>query len=90
MVLLPAIESASTAIFMPRYKSDLALEMIADERITLFGGTPTIYNGLIKHDRFSTTIARSLGRFPVPRRCRLRRFRRGNGPLVFRLPKAMA
>ena len=55
MVLLPALESASTAIFMRRYRPEAALEMIALEKITLFAGAPTIYNGLIKHPRFPNT-----------------------------------
>ena len=52
MVLLPAIKSAGTAIFMRRYKSDAALDMISAEKVTLFAGAPTIYNGLIKHPSF--------------------------------------
>jgi long-chain acyl-CoA synthetase len=49
----PSIYSASTLVVLPRYEAERALDAVADERITLFCGAPTIYNGLIAHPRFS-------------------------------------
>jgi long-chain acyl-CoA synthetase len=56
----PAIYSAGTLVVLRRYEAGLALETIAKERITLFGGAPTIYNGLIAHANFELTDYTSL------------------------------
>jgi long-chain acyl-CoA synthetase len=48
----PSIYSGSALVVMPRYDAELALDAVAAERITLFCGAPTIYNGLIAHPRF--------------------------------------
>jgi long-chain acyl-CoA synthetase len=56
----PSIYSASTLVVLPRYDADLALQTIEKERITLFGGAPTIYNGLVSHPKFQDTDYSSL------------------------------
>lgn len=51
----PALFSASTLVVMPRYDAAVALNTISQEQVTLFCGTPTIYNGLIAHPSFTRT-----------------------------------
>lgn len=51
----PALLSGSTLVVMPRYDAADALNTITLEQITLFCGTPTIYNGLIAHPSFTRT-----------------------------------
>ncbi|MBR1149458.1 AMP-binding protein [Bradyrhizobium sp. JYMT SZCCT0428] len=49
----PSIYSASTLVVLPRYEPERALDAISAERITLFCGAPTIYNGLVAHPGFT-------------------------------------
>lgn len=56
----PSIYSAGSLVVIPRYNADLALQTIEKEQITLFGGAPTIYNGLIAHPKFQNTDYGSL------------------------------
>jgi long-chain acyl-CoA synthetase len=66
----PAIYSAGALVVMPRYDAEQALDAIEAERITLFCGAPTIYNGLVAHPRFahkkySTLIGAYSGAAPL-------------------------
>lgn len=45
---------------LPRYRPDLVLEAIESNRITLLSGSPTIYTGLLAHERFGATDLGSL------------------------------
>lgn len=47
-------------VIVPRYRPDRALEAIERHRITLFSGSPTIFIGLMGHERFPDTDLRSL------------------------------
>lgn len=49
----PSIYSAGTLVVMLCYDAGKALDAIEEERITLFCGAPTIYNGLVAHPRFA-------------------------------------
>ena len=49
----PTIYSAGCLVVMPRYDADEALNAIEEEKISLFGGAPTIYNGLVTHPKFA-------------------------------------
>jgi long-chain acyl-CoA synthetase len=42
-------------IVRPRYRAEDALRMVAQERITIFPGSPTIFIGLMAHAEFAST-----------------------------------
>ena len=42
-------------VVMPRYRPDTVLEALERHRITLFSGSPTIFTGLMSHERFEHT-----------------------------------
>jgi long-chain acyl-CoA synthetase len=42
-------------VVMPRYRPDTVLEALERHRITLFSGSPTIFIGLMSHERFAST-----------------------------------
>lgn len=44
-----------TLVIRPRYQPDDLLETIERDAITIFPGSPTIYTGLMGHDRFAKT-----------------------------------
>ncbi|HEX7006501.1 MAG TPA: long-chain fatty acid--CoA ligase [Alphaproteobacteria bacterium] len=44
-----------TLVILPRYKPDLVLDALERERITVFAAGPTVFNGLIAHERFGAT-----------------------------------
>lgn len=60
MALFPAVYSAGTLVVLPRYRPEAALGILAEERITMFAGAPTIYNGLVAHPSFPKTDYSSL------------------------------
>ena len=45
---------------MPRYRPDLVLDLIASERITRLPAGPTVFIGLLAHEKFATTDFASL------------------------------
>jgi long-chain acyl-CoA synthetase len=51
----PTIYSAGCLVVMERYEAEIALKIVEQEAITLFGGAPTIYNGLIAHPEFKSS-----------------------------------
>jgi long-chain acyl-CoA synthetase len=55
MGLYLAAYCRGTLFIMPRYRPELALAAIDRERITLLSGSPTIYEGLMAHERFAGT-----------------------------------
>jgi long-chain acyl-CoA synthetase len=60
-----------TLVILPRYKPDLVLEALERERITVFAGGPTVFNGLLAYERFATTDFSALrlshsGSAPLP------------------------
>jgi long-chain acyl-CoA synthetase len=55
MGLYLAAYCRGTLFIMPRYRPELALAAIDRERITLLSGSPTIYEGLMAHERFAET-----------------------------------
>jgi len=42
-------------VILPRYKPDFVLDALERERITVFAAGPTVFNGLLAHERFATT-----------------------------------
>lgn len=56
----PTVFSAGTLVVMPRYSAQRSLEVVVEERITLFCGAPTIYNGLVAHPDFMSKDYSSL------------------------------
>jgi long-chain acyl-CoA synthetase len=60
-----------TLVILPRYKPDLVLEALECERITVFAAGPTVFNGLLAHERFARTDFSALrlshsGSAPLP------------------------
>jgi long-chain acyl-CoA synthetase len=55
MGLYLAAYCGGTLVILPRYRPDDVLRAFADERITIFPGSPTIFTGLLAHERFAAT-----------------------------------
>lgn len=60
MCLYLAIYCRGCLVILPRYHPRLVLDAIEAERITLFAGSPTIFNGLLGFDGFAATDFSSL------------------------------
>ena len=48
-----AVHSGAALVIVPRYRADDVLGIITAERITIFPGSPTIFNGLMAHPQFA-------------------------------------
>ncbi len=53
MCLYLALYCRGTLVVLPRYHPQLVLDAISAERITLFSGSPTIFNGLLNFEGFA-------------------------------------
>ena len=60
MCLYLALYCRGTLVILPRYHPRIVLEAIAQQRITLFSGSPTIFNGLMKYESFARADFSSL------------------------------
>lgn len=60
MGLYLAVYCRGELVIMPRYRPDRVLDAIERHRITLFSGSPTIFIGLMGHERFPQTDLSSL------------------------------
>ena len=60
MCLYLALYCRSTLVILPRYHPRLVLDAIEQQRITLFSGSPTIFNGLMGFEGFGNTDFSSL------------------------------
>jgi long-chain acyl-CoA synthetase len=60
MCLYLALYCRSTLVILPRYHPKLVLDAIMQQRITLFSGSPTIFNGLMGYEGFAQTDFSSL------------------------------
>jgi long-chain acyl-CoA synthetase len=54
---------AGTLVIMPKYSSEKTLQLLEDEKITIFLGSPTLFVGLMAHPTFTSA------RFPALRVC---------------------
>jgi long-chain acyl-CoA synthetase len=55
MCLHLAAYCRGTLVIMPRYKPDLLLQLVSQERITRLPAGPTVFIGLLNHESFATT-----------------------------------
>ncbi len=53
MGLYLALYCRGTLVILPRYRPQLVLDAIVQERITLFSGSPTLFNGLMECEGFA-------------------------------------
>ncbi len=60
MCLHLAVYARSTLIVLRQYRPDLALSAVAEKRITLLAGSPTIFQGLMADEAFGRTDFSSL------------------------------
>lgn len=60
MCLHLAVFARGTLIILRQFRPDLALAMLAQQRITLLAGSPTIFHGLMADDAFARTDFSSL------------------------------
>lgn len=60
MGLYLAAYARGQLVVMPRYRPEAVLEAIERHRITLFSGSPTLFVGLMSHERFARSDLRSL------------------------------
>ncbi|HEX2438932.1 MAG TPA: long-chain fatty acid--CoA ligase [Methylomirabilota bacterium] len=55
-----AVSSGATVTMLPRFDPEKALEIIERDRVTVFQGVPTMYNGLLHAERADSTDASCL------------------------------
>jgi long-chain acyl-CoA synthetase len=55
-----AVQAGSTIILMARFDPSRALDLVADERVTVFAGVPTMYAGLLEQQAVSPRDVASL------------------------------
>jgi long-chain acyl-CoA synthetase len=55
-----AVYCRGLSVILPRYRPDLVLEAIERQRITVLPAGPTVFIGLMQHERFGTTDLSSL------------------------------
>jgi long-chain acyl-CoA synthetase len=60
MCLHLAVYARSTLIILRQYRPDLVLAAVAEKRVTLLAGSPTIFQGLMADDAFAHTDFSSL------------------------------
>ncbi len=60
MGLYLAVYCRGTLVILPHYRPEIALTAIAQQKITLLSGSPTIYTGLMAHAGFGATDLSSL------------------------------
>lgn len=60
MGLYLTVYCRGTLTALPRYRPDHVLKAIAEQRITLFAGSPTLFVGLMSHENFLQTNFSSL------------------------------
>lgn len=60
MCLHLAVYARSTLIILRQFRPDLALAAVAEKRVTLLAGSPTIFQGLMADDAFGRTDFSSL------------------------------
>lgn len=60
MCLHNMVYCRGTLVVMPRYHPQEVLEAIEKERITIFGGSPTLFSGLLNYEGFENTDFSSL------------------------------
>jgi long-chain acyl-CoA synthetase len=60
MCLHLAVYARSTLIVLRQYRPDLVLAAVAEKRVTLLAGSPTIFHGLMADEAFSQTNFSSL------------------------------
>jgi long-chain acyl-CoA synthetase len=71
MCLYLAIYCGGRLVIMPRYRPDALLDLIAQEKITRLPAGPTVFIGLLAHEKFAATDFSSLrtaysGSAPLP------------------------
>ena len=74
-------------VIMPRYRPDTLLDLIAAERITRLPAGPTVFNGLLNHERFRSTDFSSLrtawsGSAPLPEETLRRWLKQTGAPIL--------
>ena len=54
MCLHNAVYAGATLVILPRFTADAVFNLLADERITILAGSPTVFVGLMADERFSS------------------------------------
>jgi long-chain acyl-CoA synthetase len=60
MCLHNMVYCRGTLVILPRYHPQEVLQVMAAERITLFGGSPTLFTGLLNYEGFGNTAFSTL------------------------------
>lgn len=60
MCLHNMVGCRGTLVVMPRFDADKVFDLLVDECITIFAGSPTLFVGLMNHERFAGTDLSSL------------------------------
>ena len=87
MCLHNAANCGGAIVILPRFTADALLELLVKERITILAGSPTMFNALIKSERFSSEHFKALrlcysGAAPLPEAL-LHRWEEATGAPVF-------
>lgn len=74
-------------VIMPRYRPDLLLDLIAAEKITRLPAGPTVFNGLLNHEKFQSADFSSLrtawsGSAPLPEETLRRWLKQTRAPIL--------
>lgn len=60
MCLHNMVGCRGTLVILPRFDADKVFDLLVDERITIFAGSPTLFTGMMNHPRFASTDFSSL------------------------------
>ncbi|MFQ5661100.1 MAG: AMP-binding protein [Gammaproteobacteria bacterium] len=81
------VNCRGTLVILPRYHPEDVLKVFVKEKITLFGGSPTLFSGLMNHEEFANTDFSNLrfsysGSAPLPEELLRRWEQTTNTPVV--------
>lgn len=87
MCLHNMVGCRGTLVILPRFDADKVFDLLVDERITIFAGSPTLFTAMMNHPRFPSTDFSSLhlsysGSAALPEELFLRWERATGAPVV--------
>lgn len=60
MCLHNMVGCRGTLVILPRFDADKVFDLLLDEHVTIFAGSPTLFTGMMNHPRFANTDFSSL------------------------------
>lgn len=91
MCLHNMVGCRGTLVILPRFDADKVFDLLLDEHVTIFAGSPTLFTGMMNHPRFATLTFQACTCLIRDRRlCRKICFGAGNRRPVLPLSRATA